>query len=158
MARKVVAKYRDLVIGVQLPAVVSGGSDRELMFSIQGPDLRKLEEASNTIVAKLREVPGIVDLDTSYEPGKPELRVRINRDKAADLNVSVSSIATAMRTLVGGDPEVTSYREGDDRYDVMLRVDKNFRNSPKPDVNLKDLIPTLCAISRLMRRNNNILR
>src|SRR5208283_5457258 len=76
------------------------------------------------------QVPGVTDLDSSYEPGKPELRVKINRDKASDLNVSVSSIATAMRTLVGGDTQATTYREGDDRYDVQLRVEKEFRDSP----------------------------
>lgn len=130
MAREALAKYKELVIGVQLPALVSGGTDRELAFSVQGPDLARLETVSNTIVGKLKAMPGVVDLDSSYEPGKPELRVRINRDKAADLNVNVQSIASAMRTLVGGDPDVTSYREGDDRYDVMLRVDKSFRNSP----------------------------
>ena len=130
MARDAVKKYKELTIGVQLPALVAGGTDRELAFSVQGPDLAKLETVSNTIVGKLKAMPGVVDLDSSYEPGKPELRVRINRDKAADLNVNVQSIATAMRTLVGGDPDVSSYREGDDRYDVMLRVDKNFRNSP----------------------------
>lgn len=130
MAREATVKYKELVIGVQLPALVAGGTDRELAFSVQGPDLARLEKVSDAITTKLRALPGVVDLDTSYEPGKPELRVNINRDKAADLNVNVQSIATAMRTLVGGDPDVTSYREGDDRYDVMLRVDKNFRNSP----------------------------
>ena len=130
MAREATVKYKELVIGVQLPALVAGGTDRELAFSVQGPDLARLEKVSDAITSKLRALPGVVDLDTSYEPGKPELRVNINRDKAADLNVNVQSIATAMRTLVGGDPDVTSYREGDDRYDVMLRVDKNFRNSP----------------------------
>ena len=55
----------------------------------------------------------------------------MNRDKAADLNVNVASIANAMRVLVGGDDQVTTYREGDDRYDVQLRVDKEFRNSPQ---------------------------
>ena len=129
LARDAIKKYKELTVGVQMPALVAGGTDRELAFSVQGPELARLETISNTIVAKLKAMPGVVDLDSSYEPGKPELRVRINRDKAADLNVNVQSIATAMRTLVGGDPEVTSYREGDDRYDVMLRVDKNFRNS-----------------------------
>jgi len=71
---------------------------------------------------RLSEVPGVTDLDSSYEPGKPEVRVRVNRDKAADLGVSVASIATALRTLVGGDEQVTTYREGEDRYDVQLRV------------------------------------
>ncbi|OYW09015.1 MAG: hypothetical protein B7X34_07530, partial [Acidobacteriia bacterium 12-62-4] len=72
----------------------------------------------------------MADLESSYESGKPEVRVLVNRDKAADLNVNVASIATALRTLVAGDDQVTTYREGDDRYDVGLRVTKEFRNSP----------------------------
>jgi HAE1 family hydrophobic/amphiphilic exporter-1 len=57
--------------------------------------------------------------------------VLIHRDKAADLSVNVASIATAMRTLVGGDDQVTTYREGDDRHDVQLRVNEEFRRSPQ---------------------------
>lgn len=132
MARDKLAKYKDLTVGVQLPALISGGTnDREFMFFLQGPDLNQLQRYSNEVMAKLREVPGLADLDTSFQPGRPELRVRINRDKASDLNVNVSSVATALRTLVGGDQQATSYREGDDRYDVQLRVDEEFRNSPK---------------------------
>ncbi len=130
MARQKLAKFKDLTIGVQPPAAISGAPDRELMFFLQGPDLEVLNRYAQQIKDRLSKVPGVVDLDTSYEGGKPELRVRINRDKAADLNVSVASIATALRTMVGGDEQATTYREGDDRYDVMLRVDKEFRNSP----------------------------
>jgi hydrophobic/amphiphilic exporter-1 (mainly G- bacteria), HAE1 family len=131
MARDRFKKYRDLTIGVQLPSLIQGSaSDREFMFFVQGPDLNRLNEYATSIKAKLQEIPGMVDLDSSYEPGKPELRVRINRDKASDLNVNVASVATALRTLVGGDQQATSYREGDDRYDVQLRVDQEFRNSP----------------------------
>ncbi len=123
---------RDMIVGVQLPALISGGaSDRDFQFYVQGPDLAQLEKYSRAIMQKLGEVPGVADIDMSYEPGKPELRVDINRDKAADLNVSVNSIATALRTLVAGDDQVTTYREGDDRYDVQVRVDKQFRNSPQ---------------------------
>ncbi|MFN7936302.1 MAG: efflux RND transporter permease subunit [Bryobacteraceae bacterium] len=130
MARQRLTKFKDLTIGVQPPSVISGAPDRELMFFLQGPDLEVLNKYALQIKGELAKVPGVVDLDTSYEGGKPELRVRINRDKAADLNVSVASIATALRTMVGGDEQATTYREGDDRYDVMLRVDKEFRNSP----------------------------
>jgi HAE1 family hydrophobic/amphiphilic exporter-1 len=131
LTREKLRKFSDLTIGVQLPALIQGGStDKDFMYYVQGPDLAQLEKYSNALIEKLRQVPGAVDVDSSYEPGKPELRVEINRDKAADLNVSVNSIATALRTLVGGDEQATTYREGDDRYDVMLRVDKNFRNSP----------------------------
>jgi HAE1 family hydrophobic/amphiphilic exporter-1 len=131
LSREKLRKFKDLTIGVQLPALISGGgSDRDFMYYIQGPDLAQLEKYSSAIVKRLREKSDAVDVETTYEPGKPELRVQINRDKAADLNVSVNSIATALRTLVGGDEQATTYREGDDRYDVMLRVDKDFRNSP----------------------------
>ena len=132
MARERLRKYKDLVISVQLPALIQGaGPNTEYMYILQGPDLNQLDKYTNTLKAKLRELPGVNDVDSSYESGKPELRVLINRDKAADLNVNVSSIATAMRTLVGGDDQATTYREGDDRYDVQLRVDKEFRNSPE---------------------------
>ncbi|BDC49491.1 RND transporter [Bryobacterales bacterium F-183] len=130
ITRKMLTKYQDVTLGVQYPAAISGGgSDRELVFAIQGPDLNKLADITNKVVAKVRTVPGVVDLESSYEAGKPELRVNINRDKAADLNVSVASIASAMRTLVGGDEQATTFRDGEDRYDVMLRVNKEFRNS-----------------------------
>ncbi len=131
LTREKLKKYREVTSGVQLPSFFSnGGTDRDVMFYLQGPDLKKIDGYAQTIMAKLRATPGVVDVDTSYEPGKPELLVRVNRDKAADLNVSVSSIASALRTLVGGDPQVTTYREGDDRFDVQLRVDKEFRDSP----------------------------
>ncbi len=131
MARDRLKDFHDLIIAVQLPSLFAGaGPDNDLQFFLQGPDLNQLNDYAQKLKARLAQVPGVADLDSSYEPGKPELRVIINRDKASDLNVSVSSIATAMRTLVGGDTQATTYREGDDRYDVQLRVDKEFRDSP----------------------------
>ncbi|MCW5977770.1 MAG: efflux RND transporter permease subunit [Bryobacteraceae bacterium] len=130
MARERLAKFHDVVIGVQLPSLIQGATQTELMFYVQGPELAKLEQYSTEIIRQLKQIPGVVDLDSSYEPGKPEVRVLINRDKAADLGVNVASIATALRTLVGGDEQATTYREGEDRYDVQLRVDKAFRDSP----------------------------
>ncbi len=132
MARQRLKKFRDLVIGVQLPSVISGaGGNQDLQFYLQGPDLNQLDRYAQQIKTRLAQVPGVADLDSSYEGGKPEVRVRIRRDQAADLNVSVASIATALRTLVGGDQQATTYREGEDRYDVQLRVRKDFRDSAR---------------------------
>jgi HAE1 family hydrophobic/amphiphilic exporter-1 len=127
--RDLLAKHRDLVVGVEAPALIQGSANYDMQYSVQGPDLEKLDRISKRLIAKLRTVPGVFDLDSSYESGKPEVRVEVNRDKAADLNVNVAQVANAMRVLVGGDDQVTTYKEGDDRYDVMLRVDKRFRNS-----------------------------
>lgn len=131
MARERLAKYRDLVVTVQLPSLISGAPNSDFMFSIQGPDLNRLEQYANSLMERLRQVPGVADMELTYESGKPEVRVQIHRDKAADLNVNVAQIANAMRVLVGGDDQVTTYKEGDDRYDVVLRVAKEFRNSPR---------------------------
>ena len=128
-AREALRKYKDCIVGVQPPSMFSGNTDRDLMYSIQGPDLARLEKYANQLMARLHQVPGVADLEMSYESGKPEVRVNINRDKAADLNVNVAQVANAMRILVGGDDQVTTYKEGDDRYDVLLRVKKEFRNS-----------------------------
>ncbi len=132
MAREKLKGFRDITIGVQPPSSIQGaGSTAELQFFLQGPDLLQLDKYAQSVKAKLAQMPGVTDLDSSYESGKPELRVIVNRDKASDLNVSVASIANAMRVLVGGDDQVTTYREGDDRYDVQLRVQKKFRDTPE---------------------------
>ena len=129
MVRDRLAKYRDLTVTVQNPGLIAGQGDADFQFSVQGPELDELDVISQRLMANLGKVQGMRDLNSSYESGKPEVRVEINRDKAADLGVNVASIANAMRILVGGDDQVTTYKEGDDRYDVLLRVDKRFRNS-----------------------------
>jgi len=131
MAREKLAKYKDLIVTVQLPSLISGAPNSDFMFSIQGPDLNRLEQYANSLMARLKQIPGVADMELTYESGKPEVRVQINRDKAADLHVNVAQVANAMRVLVGGDDQATTYKEGDDRYDVMLRVAKEFRNSPR---------------------------
>ncbi|HNY40685.1 MAG TPA: efflux RND transporter permease subunit [Bryobacteraceae bacterium] len=130
-ARQILSKYKDLTVSVQLPSLIQGGgSNVDIQYSIQGPDLDRLDTYAKRLMAKLKATPGVVDLESSYEAGKPEVKVRINRDKAGDLGVNVAQVANAMRVLVGGDDQATTYREGDDRYDVMLRVKEQFRNSP----------------------------
>ncbi len=130
-AREILAKYTDLTVSVQMPSMIQGGgANIDMQYSIQGPDLARLDVYAQRLKAKLKTTPGVFDMESSYEAGKPEVRVRINRDKAADLGVNVAQVANAMRVLVGGDDQVTTYKEGDDRYDVMLRVKQEFRNSP----------------------------
>lgn len=131
MARVRMQRFRDLTIAIQPPSMISGsGPNSDVMFSVRGPDLEKLDGYSQRLIKKLNSTPGVQDVYSSYEAGKPELQIQINREKAADLNVSVSSIANALRVLVGGDEQVTTYREGDDRYDVQLRASDKFRDSP----------------------------
>ena len=99
-----------------------------MTFVLQGPDLRVLERASNELAEKARTIPGLVDVDTSLRSGKPEMSVRLDRPKAADLGVQISDAAEALRLLVGGD-SVTTYNEGGEQYEVQLRAEAEDRGS-----------------------------
>jgi HAE1 family hydrophobic/amphiphilic exporter-1 len=102
-------------------AFSSGQKNAEIMYVINGPDLDKLAKVSDTLMAKLRTVPGIVDVDSTLIFGKPELGVTVTRSKASDLGVSVADVAETLRILVGGE-KVSSFDDGGEQYDVYLRA------------------------------------
>ena len=111
-----------------------GGGVRNvpIQYSIRGIDLSALQSYTRQIVDEFSKLPGVVDVDTSLEAGKPELKVFINRDKAADLGVSVASIAEAVNLLISGEVDVTKYKdEGRGRrYDVRVRLQAADRTNP----------------------------
>ena len=109
-----------------------GGVNAEIMYWVGGPDLGKLEHYSDALVGKLRQMQsnGVVDPDTTLITGKPELGVRIDRDKAADLGVRVQDIASTMNVLVGG-LKITDYYEGGEQYEVHVRAEHEYRRDPQ---------------------------
>jgi len=126
-----------------------GGGSNRLQLLVQGPDIDQIHEYVFELIAKLRTVQGLVDVDTSFEPTAQELRLRIDRTRAADLGASIDSLASNLRLMVGGD-EVTKYKEGDDQIAVMLRLDEEYRTDPSRMGDL--LIPG--AAGRLLRVND----
>jgi hydrophobic/amphiphilic exporter-1 (mainly G- bacteria), HAE1 family len=130
-ARRMVAGFPAMRVSVDdiKPWEQGGFREADVEYDVRGPDLDKLQ----TIIAQLREkmknVPGVLDIDSTYEAGLPELQVQIDRQKAADLGVSVSDIAATIRTMVQGDV-VTRFREGQDTYDVRLQLNDTDRNDP----------------------------
>jgi hydrophobe/amphiphile efflux-1 (HAE1) family protein len=127
--REITAKQdKSLRIAVQEVAVFGGGafSTAKIQYTIRGPDLQKLEEETGKVLEKLRQVPGAVDVDSNLITGKPEIGVYIDRPRAADLGVSVSDTAAALRLLVDGD-KVSAYEEKGEQYDVRVRADREYR-------------------------------
>ena len=111
---------------------MGGGGGRagasQFSVAITGPDLNTLEQIATETVNWLRDDPTYTDVDTSLVLRKPELRIIPNREKAADLGVSVQAIAQTLQVLVGG-IDVTQYKEFDEQYDVWLRADLGGRDS-----------------------------
>ena len=120
----------NLRTGVRAVATIGGGGNQnaEIQFTINGPDLKALERYANAVAAAAKKQPGVVDIDTSLNVGKPELSVNLDRLKAADLGVQISDAAEALRLLVGGD-QVTTYNEGGEQYEVHVRAEAGNRQT-----------------------------
>ncbi len=107
------------------------GGNKQILFSIQGADTAELERLTQQALDKIRNVPGLVDLDSSVKPNKPTLDVQVKREAASDLGLGVAQIGTSLRTLVAGQT-VGNWRAPDDQtYDVNVRLAPDARTSPQ---------------------------
>ncbi|MEP7305547.1 MAG: efflux RND transporter permease subunit [Acidobacteriota bacterium] len=107
-----------------------GGGGNRLNVLIQGPDIEQLQVYTSQLVDKLRTINGVVDAYSNFETTQPELRINVDRVRAADLGVNIDTLATNLRTLVGGE-EVSEFKDGDEQFIVRLRLDEQYRNDPK---------------------------
>jgi HAE1 family hydrophobic/amphiphilic exporter-1 len=155
VARGVLSKYRNARTSVSGGTDISGassaggrggsGSTNRLTMILQGPDVEELQKlayagedlkgtiqapSQGSLLAKIREIDGVSDSDTSFEPTQPELRINIDRQRAADLGAPLDTLSSTMRTLVGGE-EVSKFKDGDEQYSVRLQLDDQFRNDPR---------------------------
>jgi len=108
-----------------------GSAPYDIDFVIRGPEIATLYKYSEALRTKALGIPGLVDIDTTLRVNKPELRVFIDRERAADLGVDASDIASSLRLMVGGDDEVSRFRDDKvaEEYDVEVRLKDTDRNS-----------------------------
>jgi HAE1 family hydrophobic/amphiphilic exporter-1 len=151
--RKRLGKFRDLRPSVRNVASFNiGGGNWDIDFALRGPDLVALSEYSETLREKSKDLGGIVDADTTLKLDKPELQVEVDRARAADLGVSMVDIANALRLMVGGDEEVSRFRDpvANDDYDIQLRLAQGERNDQESILRLT--VPA--ADGKLVRLDN----
>lgn len=131
-ARAIVADYPDLRTSVQAVNLLVSGGHRfsDLEFDLTGPNLAKLEQYAHQVMEGMRETPGMVDVDTTLSVRQPELQVQIQREKASTFGINVRDVASALRTLIGGEP-ISTYREDQEQIDVWLRAKLEDRNDPR---------------------------
>src|SRR6185436_19793322 len=106
-------KYAPLRTGVRnAPSFnFNTGGQSDINFVLRGPDIEALAGYAEELREKSEQLGGIVDSDTTLKLSKPELRVEIDRARAADLGVDTSDIATSLRIMVGGDDRVSRFRD-----------------------------------------------
>jgi HAE1 family hydrophobic/amphiphilic exporter-1 len=123
----------DLRISVRnFPSFNTGGGSFDIDFVLRGPELEMLAAYGERLKRRAQELGGILDVDTTLRLDRPELRVQIDRARASDLGVDSEQIATALRLMVGGDEEVSRFRDPlmNEDYDVQLRLDEADRRDP----------------------------
>ena len=129
------------------------GGNKPVTFSILGGDTAELERLTLLAMEKIRNTPGLVDLDSSVKPNKPTLDIQIRRDAASDLGLNVGQIGNALRTLVAG-RTVGNWRASDDQtYDVNVRLAPEARNSAQDMEQLPFTLTNPDGSTRLVRLN-----
>jgi HAE1 family hydrophobic/amphiphilic exporter-1 len=127
--REIVAQQpKELRIDVSISQQISSGqSSASVQYTLAGPDLNRLAEYSEKILARFRRVKGAVDVDSNLIVGNPEVRVSVNREIAANLGVSVGDVANTLQLLVGG-LKVSTFQDLGEDYDIRARADKTYRD------------------------------
>jgi HAE1 family hydrophobic/amphiphilic exporter-1 len=125
-------KYAPMRTGVRnAPSFNFGAGGRfDIDFNLRGPDVVALAGYADELMRRSQTLGGIVDADTTLKLNKPELRVEIDRARAADLGVDSSDIATSLRLMVGGEDRASRFRDEsiNEDYDVQLRLDERDRS------------------------------
>lgn len=125
--KEVMEEVRKALIGlpgvIAVPVMRTGIGSQTLtqpvQFVIGGTNYQELTEWRNKILAEARHNPGLVNLDSDYDPRKIQFNLIVNYDRAAELGVSLESIGRALETLLGS-KSVTTYLDRDEEYDVIL--------------------------------------
>jgi hydrophobe/amphiphile efflux-1 (HAE1) family protein len=110
----------------EIQPIAAGSSMGNVTYALTGQDLDQLGAKAQRIAAALKRVPCAVDVDSSLVLGKPEVRLKIDRDRAADLGVRVSDVTDTLRLFVAGLKD-GSYAEGGEQYDVQVRAEAQWR-------------------------------
>lgn len=106
-----------------------GGAPIEL--NLTGPDMNKLDDIKEDLMAEYSKIPGILNLDNTARSGKPEVVVIPNRQKLADAGVMVQDIAYTLRTAIEGLETATQFEQGGEEYDMLITLDDEFVDSPE---------------------------
>jgi len=112
-----------------------------LAVKIYGDDLKTLEEKGDAVVAVMRKVPGVEDLGLFRLLGQPNLNFEVDRDAAARYGVNVSDVQDAIQTAVGGNA-LNQVLIGEQRYDLVLRYQPEFRNTREAIEKIRLVAPT----------------
>jgi len=121
--------YKHLIISVEdVPPIDTGESNAPVQIVLTGADLETLETKSAALVKLLQESEGVIDIDTDFEPGKPEVRIGINRESAQRLGISAQQIAKSIGSTYSSDSAISNFEQNGRQFDITLRASDEYRS------------------------------
>jgi len=129
-ARKIFEQVPQARQKIGYPSALGGGEAQGFPIQVQllGPELDKLGELARKAGDQIRALPGIIGSEPSFFFASPELRVTLDRTRAAELGVRTSDVASAVRLMMSGEDEITTYREAGEQYPVKIMLDEKQRS------------------------------
>lgn len=118
-----------------------GGGGKPIVIEVLGFDLDILQGVAEQVLEVVNTTPGAVDAEIGRDPGRPEIRVEIDRVKAAAHGLNVAQVANSVRTLFYG-TTATMYRESDEDYDIVLRLDEPYRRTIADIAQAEIMVPS----------------
>ncbi len=162
IARELAPKFNNLpgvnAFAITPPSLGQGFRERPLNFVIQTSDsYDNLNRVVRQMLDEIAKNPGIISPDVDLRLNKPELRIEVDREKAADLGVSVEVVAKALETMLGG-RQVTRYKRDAEQYDVIVQTQASGRSTPEDidSINVRGRSDTMIPLSALVKVRESV--
>ncbi len=152
-ANKIKLEIQSTIPGAKITSaplsMVGGGATAPIQFRVQGANLDTVLAASQTVKQLIQSVPGTSEVKASMEGGSPEVSIKVNREKMAELNLSLSAVGAAMQNAFTGNDD-SKLLVGDDEYPIRVQLDQfNRQNiSDVQNISFQNSIGELIKLSQ----------
>ena len=140
VVRAMYTDYKNITYNVRLPSVLGGEIYFPIAAVIRGPDLNELADLSQRVAAGMMKYKDLVDVNPALNLNTPELQVKVDRQRAADIGVRMNDISDAVRLFYSGEDEITRFKEGSEQYPVTMQLLTAQRDNP--DVLARMMVPS----------------
>lgn len=140
VVRGILGQQRNLTYNVRLPSILGGEMWFPVRAVIRGPEISQLAVISKQVADRMEKYPDLVDVNPSINLNTPELQVKVDRQRAADMGVRMSDISDAVRLFYSGEDEITRFKEGSEQYPVTMQLLPQQRDNP--DVLARMMVPS----------------
>jgi HAE1 family hydrophobic/amphiphilic exporter-1 len=124
-------RFKDLRPRFWFPSALGGSENTgSIQPIILGPDFNRVAALASQEAGKIRRITGLLDVSAEINLNSPEFQVQIDRQRAADLGVQISDVADAVRLMIAGTDQISTYKEGAEQYDVNMQLVREQQKDP----------------------------